>query len=337
MLDHFLLSGTLFNESIDNVLVQHSIDNLSDHEPIILQLRLNISCVGFQKRVYTPRVSWVKASEANIIDYRDSLSRSLRSIEIPTDALLCTETCCTDSHHLQCLNKYATDLTDSCLFAAKTTIPHSCMRRSSGRIPGWSEFVQPTRDKSLFWHNLWLACGRPKTGAVADCMRRTRAAYHYAIRKVKRDDERLMHERIADSMLNNDTRNFWSEVKRIRSNKAGTSRIVDGNSESISIAQLFASQYRDLYTSVPYNKDEMLCIQNEVEELISKDSTHIERRIVSYDVKQAVSCLKSNKNDGGTRLTSDHFMHAAMVTIVLHILPYCFLTLLFTVLFQKVF
>jgi len=41
------------------------------------------------------------------------------------------------------------------------------------------------RDKSLFWHKLWLDCGRPKTGVVADGMRRTRAAY----RKVKRDED----------------------------------------------------------------------------------------------------------------------------------------------------
>ena len=48
VLDHFLLSGTLFDESIDNVYVEHSIDNLSDPEPIILQLSLNIRCVEFQ-------------------------------------------------------------------------------------------------------------------------------------------------------------------------------------------------------------------------------------------------------------------------------------------------
>ena len=68
-------------------------------------------------------------------------------------------------------------------------------------------------------------------------MRRTRAAYHYAVCKVKGDNERLIDERrpIADSLLDDDTRNFWSEVKRIWSKKAGTSRIVDGNSQSISI------------------------------------------------------------------------------------------------------
>jgi hypothetical protein len=65
-------------------------------------------------------------------------------------------------------------------------------------------------------------------------MRRTRAAYHYAIRKVKRDEDTTINERIADSILN-DARDFWSESKRIRSNKAGTSRNVDGQTESVSI------------------------------------------------------------------------------------------------------
>jgi len=33
-----LLSGTLYDKSIDSVYVLHNADNLSDHEPIILKL-----------------------------------------------------------------------------------------------------------------------------------------------------------------------------------------------------------------------------------------------------------------------------------------------------------
>jgi hypothetical protein len=60
--------------------------------------------------------------------------------------------------------------------------------------------VQPVREKSMFWHGICLQCGRPKTGAVADCMRRTRAAYHCAIRKVERDQDNIINERLADSI-----------------------------------------------------------------------------------------------------------------------------------------
>jgi hypothetical protein len=89
-------------------------------------------------------------------------------------------------------------MTDSCLHAAEAVI----------MLFGWSEYVQPVRDKSLFWHKLWLEGGRPKTRAVTDSMRRTRATYHYSIRRIKGDEETLINERIADSILNNDRRDF---------------------------------------------------------------------------------------------------------------------------------
>jgi hypothetical protein len=96
---------------------------------------------------------------------------------------------------------------------------------------------------------------------LTDCMRRTRAVYHYAIRAVKRDQDRIINERIAVSILQNSSRSFWSEIKRIRASKSGTSRIVDGQADCVSIAQLFATKYRDLYTSVPYDTNEMQCIR----------------------------------------------------------------------------
>jgi len=80
--------------------------------------------------------------------------------------------------------------------------------QNSSRIARWSEHVQPLRNKSLFWHNIWLDCDCPKTGTVADCMRRTRVAYHYSIRKVKQNEDKLISERLAESLLNNGARDF---------------------------------------------------------------------------------------------------------------------------------
>ena len=52
---------------------------------------------------------------------------------------------------------------------------------------------------SLFWHNIWMECGKPHTGPIADVMRKTRSAYHYAIRKAKRAVNNKINQRIADS------------------------------------------------------------------------------------------------------------------------------------------
>jgi len=201
--------------------------------------------------------TWAKTTDDNMRDYKDILSQKLQNINLPTDVLLCSETNCSNQVLFQQLNNHITVITESCISAAEAVIPCTCRRQNSGRIAGWSEHVQPLRDKSLFWHNIWLDCDRPKTGAVADCMRRTRAAYHYSIRKVKRDEDKIINEWLAESLLNNGASDFWSEIKHIRSSKTGTSCSVDGHTEDTSIAKLFADKYRDLYTSVQYDVSEI--------------------------------------------------------------------------------
>ena len=98
----------------------------------------------------------------------------------------------------------------------------------------------------MFWYGLWLDCNRPKTGAVADCKRRTRAAYHYAIRQLKRDENSVVRERVAEAIESDGGRNFWSEIKRIRSRKSSDSKIVNGQTDAEAIAKLFADKYREL-------------------------------------------------------------------------------------------
>ena len=124
---------------------------------------------------------------------------------------------CRDAGHLAAINAYAEKLSAPCLSAASHSIP-TTSARGSGRVPGWVEYVEPFRQKSQFWHNIWVENGRPKTGVVSDIMRKTRAASHRAVRHVKRNEQDIINDRFASAILNNRSRDFWSEVKRIRHN-----------------------------------------------------------------------------------------------------------------------
>ena len=256
-LDHFLLSGAIFSNSVNRISVYHDSDNVSDHDPIVLQLaldcqRLDIVCIK-----HYPALSWGKATNDNLITYRSVLRSLIRDIELPTEALLCKDFNCCNAGHYQAINSFADSITRVCIHAGELSIPHTSGRQESDRMPGWSEHVQPLRDKSMFWHHLWIEGGRPRTGIVADIMRRTRAAYHYAIRKIKRDEDIIIRERFAAAVTDNDQRNFWSEVKRMRSCGTVISKTVDGQSSISYIADLFANKYRDLYTSIPHDESDM--------------------------------------------------------------------------------
>jgi len=137
-------------------------------------------------------------------------------------------------------------------------------------VLGCGDYVAPVREQSLFWHNIWMDCGRPDSGHVADIMRRTRAAYHYTIRHVREIEGDVIKQRFATRMLNTHSRNFWHESQKLKSNRGDrVSSNVDGKSDANNIAQLFAEKYKDLYSSASYDKNKMLSLRQEIDDLFS--------------------------------------------------------------------
>lgn len=132
----------------------------------------------------------------------------------------CHNSMCNNESHSRLLNRYISDIT--AFLPLRPLFRILALVLVSGQSQdGLSIFIH-------FEINLCfgIECGRPRDGSVADSMQGMRAAHHYAIRKVKRDD--IVRERVAEAVFNNSGRNFWAEIKRIRSNKSGNSRIVDG-------------------------------------------------------------------------------------------------------------
>jgi len=179
-------------------------------------------------------VSWFRAANSDLEVYSTNLSCLLSDISIPVDAALCCNLCNNNLEHVSAIS-----LSTVCRVHARPqlqiiAIPHSADRSRTRRIAGWSERIKPLREKSIFWHCLRIDCSRSRSGVVADCMRRTRAAYHYAIRQVCRD-ENIVHERIVEALLKDPTRKLWEEVKRFRNKKTTHNITLDGCTDDRSL------------------------------------------------------------------------------------------------------
>ena len=77
-----------------------------------------------------------------------------------------------------------------------------------------------------------------------------------------------------------------------------SSNVVDGHCTAESIADFFASKYKDLYSSVAYDAHEMLDAHTEVDHLTSVSGFNSNCIVTSDDVAGCVKKLKSGKNDG---------------------------------------
>jgi len=76
-----------------------------------------------------PRVAWGKASPKDIYNYRRPLSNMLNNTDIPNNTLLCTNLQCEDLNHVNAINKYANDITEACISAARLLMPLTCSRQ----------------------------------------------------------------------------------------------------------------------------------------------------------------------------------------------------------------
>lgn len=315
ILDHFFLSGVLFQNSLVQTNVCHDLENLSDHDPILLKLSVDVKMLGSYKRVHTPTLSWVKANDLALENYRTMLSRSLSNIDLPTDILSCREANCQDSNHLSGIEQFCHVLTECSVSAAVQTIPKTnvgCNGESRGRIPGWNELVKPSHDRALLWHKIWVECDRPRHGEVAECMRKTRAAYHYAIRCAKKDRDSIVRQRIANALLCDNDRSFWTEIRRIRKLSSTVTSTIDGINNVNEIASLFSQKYKELYCSVPYDVEELDRLKIEINESLAVDTQScVSDCVFTHDeVHTAVSKLRAHKRQGCGDLSSDHLIHA---------------------------
>jgi hypothetical protein len=105
------------------------------------------------------------------------------------------------------MQNYYNARTNCCLDAARDCIPLTGNSRIR-KIPDWSDSVQTFKDKALFWHRIWTDMGRPHDGIVARIRRTTRASHHRAIRQVLERKNDLIKNKLAVSILNNNSRDF---------------------------------------------------------------------------------------------------------------------------------
>jgi hypothetical protein len=93
-LDHFIISGTIFDRCVLRVSVLHDVDNTYDPDALLLQLSLDSKYVKCSEQIFSPRTVWAKFSDGDRVKYRDVLSLYLHDTVLPVDALLGNNATC---------------------------------------------------------------------------------------------------------------------------------------------------------------------------------------------------------------------------------------------------
>ena len=314
-IDHFMVTPNL-SEFIIKYDTLETVKNFSDHIPVIMQMNIDIEYLQTIKKSISPTVSWTQSTKEHISKYQCEIDKQLDKIELDYEVFTCRNTQC--GIHNDQTKIWFTEVIKILLDASEISLPMTGNKHKPKTIPGWNEYVKPKLETSLFWHNIWIECGRPRQGNVADIMRRTRAQYHHAVKYARKEYNNTRNTRMAEAISRNKNRDLWKEVQTMTQAKQELPNVIDGQTGNENIANIFYEKSKHLYNTVGFTpksieelkqkidrKLEGSCMRNNKDlNLGASPDKHLHNLTVN-DLKKAIEDLKKDKKDE-TGLCTNH-------------------------------
>ncbi len=125
---------------------------------------------------------------------------------------------------------------------------------------------------------------------------------------------------MAEAVYHNNSRDLFSEVRKMNAGKRSQPVSVDGKAENNDICQIFSDKFDKLYNNVPYDADIFQKIKDKINQrLLNKNCCNF--NVTVQDVVKAVQHLKLGKSGGEESLYSDHLINAPhrLLVILCHI------------------
>ena len=302
-IDHYLTSRTL---SISTFGVIDEIMNSSNHFPVYC----TVACPTIriqsdqQQNSQNVNIAWHRVTDEMYSQFRRQVTKSVRQAGFVC-CLNCEDLNCESIQHRHDLDKLCQCMEDMLVNNALQLFPKIKKRHA---VPYWNQEIRPLKNDSIFWHWLWRECGKPSEGIIVDIYKRCKKRYHYAIKNLKKQENILRNARMAEAIVQNNSRDLWKEINKMKPRSKVIPPHVDGCTDNKAVCDIFANKYQTLFNSVPSNKTSMRDIKDRMNHKIRMTVSKPEVTIAK--LKEAISKLKSHKSDGDIGLISDMIIQA---------------------------
>ena len=263
------------------------------------------------------KTCWSKATDSEVDTYTASLQSKLLSLGMP-GSVWCADPHCSNSAHCHDRDNMVLAGPDCIVKTSHETLPHRGGRWVGGEhkkngkpVPKWVEDVEPYREVSMYWGDVWRKEGRPSTGWLHATYIKHRSQYHYAVRRAMARGDQAKAEKLLAAALQGDTA-LLKEMKKIRKGGGGPPDLPDtvaGANGEEEIVEKFRFVYSSLYNSAN-SDEEMQLLHDQVQKLITPESVHEVCKVTGSVVKEAVCSMKPRKTDVSACFTTDALLNA---------------------------
>ena len=244
LIDGILLSGSLRGK-IANVRISDYGDNISDHRPVELDLKVSLSEILVEKKRACPTVNWSKLSPDSLSVFRQKMTEKLDDIVVPFHSLVHGNSCCDDNQHRGEIESYYRGIVDAVLYA------DSFLPRSNPAIhkPYWSDSISELKRKSIDCCQFWRINGCPRTGPIFDCKRRCTLNYKRALRIAKKEYSKRTNDDLFENLVTSDGDAFWKTWRNLNRDADSLVTRVNGETSEEGIAGAFREHFRRVYSN----------------------------------------------------------------------------------------
>ena len=318
LIDHFFVNENFLDNCLD-AAPMHLGDNRSNHSPIMLKIRIpDMQRKESINSVVIAKPNWRKAEQEDIDEYTVVLNEKLSDLSLP-QSFHCKDVTCKIPYHSEDRDSHAIDILTKIIEASFECIPVTKSwskndKSKQQRLPGWKENVLPFKKDSLFWHSIWLSMGKPNSGGAFDVMRHTRNKYHYAVRRAKKEANRLKSVALGEAAASGNLALF-KEMKQHLYRKNSSESVpesLEGKVTHDDILDKFRECYSELFNSADTSV-EMLDVKSKIENIIQNNlnvSCMEAEKITPAAIKDAATLMRPHKQDVSGFYTSDVFLNA---------------------------
>ena len=301
LIDHFFVSDELFNKISSLSIIESGI-NLSDHNPVLLNLR-NLKIV---KSIYIAKedslVSKLRWDKSSLCTYYDLTRLYLQPVFDSLNNMLDIE--CRDCMIALIENVYS-DIVEALLMSDKCII-----RRSVSYYKfWWDEELSYLKDQSLQSFRLWQNSGKPRSGYIFDNMNSNKFLYKTALKRKRQESEVGFTSNLAENLNSKNMPEFWKCWRGKFNKKDRGCNSVDGVSGESNIANYLGNYFSKI--GQPNNQ----CVHEELKKDFENSYINYEGEMCDFNfsienVDNSVAQLQKGKAAGIDKVSSEHIIYS---------------------------
>ena len=289
---------------ISSMYVDYSL-SFRDHIPLVMKLALDkLPAVEDDTNDVLPRVKWDSYDAIKLREYSLMSDINISRLYIPITALECRNVNCNNKMHITQI-KQLYDNISKCLTDASSTVFGVKSKRTFNCRPGFNEHVKELHDIARKRFVAWREADKPRdtNNPFFREMNSARAKFKLALRYIKRHENQLRQDAIANALCDDSEGNFWKEIKKLSPNNIPLPINIDDATGKHEVVDLWRKHFEQLLN----------CVNGKNTNDLSYECKFDPEMIISPgEIEDAINNLAGGKSCGLDGIYSEHLKYSSI-------------------------